>query len=72
MGPVTGASNTNHKRTDNVSKLHEKEMKNSTDTNSVLDLGSKSAYVLRRRLVQAVQMKSEEEIEDHLLWYILL
>ena len=34
----------------------------------VLDLGSKTAYLLRRRLVQAVQMKSEEEIEEHLLW----
>jgi hypothetical protein len=35
-----------------------------------LDLGSKTAYLLRRRLAQAVQMKTEEEIEEHLLWWV--
>ena len=45
-------------------KENEKEKKE----RKVLDLGSKTAYLLRRRLAQAVQMKSEEEIEEHLLW----
>jgi hypothetical protein len=33
-----------------------------------LDLSSKSAMILKRRLAQSIQMKTEEEIENHLKW----
>jgi hypothetical protein len=49
-------------------KNNEESKDNREEGNKVLDLGSKTAYVLRRRLVQAIQMKTEEEIEEHLLW----
>ena len=66
VGPVAAASASadggdEEKHDDESSSLEARKK-------AVLDLGSKQAYVLRKRLVQAVQMKSEEEIEEHLLW----
>jgi len=69
VGPIAGASSStggdeDEERNDDESNSMESRKK------AVLDLGSKLAYVLRKRLIQAIQMKSEEEIEEHLLWFV--
>lgn len=70
VAPIAGASGVKQQSQSRVDEEEEEgtQKQKEKEGRGVLDLGSKTAHLLRRRLVQAVQMKSEEEIEEHLLW----